>query len=163
MKGLIIRERTFIWFMLYGVYLYFCFLSLRKASNALMPWINRSYTAIWLWIQKFANLANRVKVNRVSCILIDETQVQIGKDKAWVWLAFKPYKRAFLGFHISWNSLSAWLFLRRLRRKYGFKPIYTNGGLWYPLACKWARLENHRYGDEWKNFALILQLSPLGK
>jgi len=101
--------------MLYGVYLYFCFLSLRKASNALMPWINRSYTAIWLWIQKFANLADRFKVNRVSCILIDETQVQIGKDKACVWLAFKPYKRAFLGFHISWNSLSAWLFLRRLR------------------------------------------------
>jgi hypothetical protein len=63
MKGLIIRERTFIWFMLYGVYLYFCSLSLRKASNALMPWINRSHTAIWLWIQKFANLADRFKVD----------------------------------------------------------------------------------------------------
>jgi hypothetical protein len=47
--------------MIYAVYLYFCSLSLRKDSNALMPWINRSH-AIWLWIQKFANLADSVKL-----------------------------------------------------------------------------------------------------
>jgi hypothetical protein len=50
-----------LWFMIYAVYLYFCSLSLRKASNALI-------VAIWLWIQKFANLTNRFKVDKVSCI-----------------------------------------------------------------------------------------------
>ncbi|MEM2897297.1 MAG: DDE-type integrase/transposase/recombinase [Candidatus Bathyarchaeia archaeon] len=93
------------------------------------------------------------KPEGVECILIDEAQIKIGDKEAWVWLAFEPYRKAFLGFHISFtrNSLDAWIFLKRLRRRYGFKPIYTNGGSWYPLACKWARLRRYRYSKEWQN------------
>ncbi|MEM3522016.1 MAG: hypothetical protein QXD78_03100 [Candidatus Bathyarchaeia archaeon] len=38
------------------------------------------------------------KPNSIECILIDETQIKIGKLKAWVWLVFEPYRRVFLGF-----------------------------------------------------------------
>ncbi|MEM3727068.1 MAG: DDE-type integrase/transposase/recombinase [Candidatus Bathyarchaeia archaeon] len=109
--------------------------------------------AIWNWVQRFAWLADRFKPKGVECILIDETQIKIGDKEAWVWLAFEPYRKAFLGFHISFirNSLSAWIFLKRLKRRYGFKPIYTDGGPWYPLACKWARLKHYRYSEEWQN------------
>ncbi|MEM3522597.1 MAG: DDE-type integrase/transposase/recombinase [Candidatus Bathyarchaeia archaeon] len=103
--------------------------------------------ATWLWVQRFAWIADRFKPDSVECVLIDETQIKIGNKEAWVWLAFEPYRKAFLGFHISFtrNSLDAWLFLKRLKRKYGFKPIYKNGGPWYHLACKWARLKHYRY------------------
>ncbi|MEM2896893.1 MAG: DDE-type integrase/transposase/recombinase [Candidatus Bathyarchaeia archaeon] len=138
MNGLTIRERTPIWLMIYSVYLYFCSTSLRKASKALEIWIKRSHTAIWNWVQRLSSLADRFKPGGVECVLIDETQIKIGDKEAWVWLAFEPYRKAFLGFHISFtrNSLDAWIFLKRLRRRYGFKPIYTNGGPWYHLAWK---------------------------
>ncbi|MEM3754944.1 MAG: hypothetical protein QXE19_04580 [Candidatus Bathyarchaeia archaeon] len=39
--------------------------------------------AIWLWVQRFAWIADRFKPNSIECILIDETEVQIGKLKEW--------------------------------------------------------------------------------
>jgi len=49
--------------------------------------------------------------------------------------------------------LAAYLLLKRLRSRYGRKPIYTDGALWYPEACRWLRLKHHIYGDESKNLA----------
>ncbi|NAY82632.1 MAG: hypothetical protein GU362_07185 [Thaumarchaeota archaeon] len=45
-------------------------------------------------------------------------------------------------FHISWNqnSLDAYHFIIRLIKKYGKKPVYTDGTLWYVDACGWAEL-----------------------
>lgn len=48
------------------------------------------------------------------------------------------------------NSLVAWRFLARLRRKYGRKPLYTDGATHYPLAARWARLSHTMYGDDLK-------------
>jgi hypothetical protein len=60
-------------------------------------------------IRRLAWLADRFGVDRVACILIDEAEVQVSGWKAWVWLAFEPHRRAFLGFHLNWasNSLDA--------------------------------------------------------
>ena len=38
-----------------------------------------------------------------------------------------------------------------LRRKYGAKPLYTDGAGWYPLAARWARLKHTVYDDELRN------------
>jgi len=80
--------------------------------------------------------------------------VKIKGVEAWVWIAVEPYLKCFLGFYVSWrrNSLSAYLFLRELRRKYGRKPIYTDNAYWYPLACKWLRLELYIFDNGWKEF-----------
>ena len=76
---IVIRERTSFWYMVYGVYLYFCSTSLRRASKALEPWIARSYGAIWLWVQRLAPIAESFKVDRASvgCILVDETYIRL--------------------------------------------------------------------------------------
>ena len=39
----------------------------------------------------------------------------------------------------------------KLRRKYGFKPLYTDEANWYPLAAKWARLKHAVYEEDLKN------------
>ncbi len=33
----------------------------------------------------------------------------------------------------------------------GRKLIWTDEEVWYPEACRWARLEHHVYGTELKN------------
>jgi len=125
-----------------------------RASRALEPWVKRSYVAIWKWVQRLAPLCDRfdVKKGRVSCIFVDETMVRIRGRQAWVWVAFEPYLKCFLAFYVGWqqNTLVAYLFLKELRRRYGRKTIYTDDADWYPLACRWLRLEHHVYGDEWK-------------
>ena len=45
------RTRTFL--IRYALYLYFLGLSLRSTSKALEPFVDRSYVAIWYWIQQF--------------------------------------------------------------------------------------------------------------
>lgn len=76
---------------------------------------------------------------------------QVARFKVWLWVAFEPNRKFFLGFHISYqcNLLDAYLFLKVLRSRYGRKPIYTDGAAYYPEACRWLRLEHHVYGYEW--------------
>jgi hypothetical protein len=48
-----------------------------------------------------------------------------------------------LDFHVSWrgNSIDAYLFIRRLVRRYGGVPIYTDGAGWCADAFRWAGAE----------------------
>ena len=43
------------------------------------------------------------------------------------------------------------MFLKRLRQRYGMKPIWTDEATFYPEACRWLRLEHRVYPTEWKN------------
>jgi putative transposase len=141
--------------MLYGVYLYYCCNSLIRASRALEPYVKRSHVSIWRWLQRLAPICNRFDVDRrlVRRIFVDETMIKIRGRRAWVWVAYEPALRVFLSFRISYNQsiLDAYLFLKELRRRYGLKPVWTDDANWYPEACRWARLEHHVYGDDWKN------------
>jgi len=49
----------------------------------------------------------------VNSIFIDETEINVGGKKAWLWVAYEPQLKAFLSFHISWhqNSLDAYYFI----------------------------------------------------
>jgi transposase-like protein len=70
---------------MYGLYLYFPGLSFRNVSRAIEPFIQRSHVAVWEWVQKF-NHKQIYPCKRVSAFLIDETMVQIGDTKAWLWI-----------------------------------------------------------------------------
>jgi hypothetical protein len=72
----------------------------------------------------------------VHRIFVDETMVNLGGTPAWIWVAFEPDLRAMLDFHVSWrgNSIDAYLFIRRLVRRYGGVPIYTDGAGWWAGA-----------------------------
>ena len=46
------------------------------------------------------------------------------------------------------------LFLKELRIRYGFEAdLHTDEGVWYVSGGvhRWARLEHHVYGQDWKN------------
>ncbi len=89
----------------------------------------------------------------VRRIFEDETMVNVGGTPAWIWVAFEPDLRAMLDFHVSWrgNSIDAYLFIRRLVRKYGRVPIYTDGAPWYADACRWAGAEHIVYDRPLRN------------
>ena len=123
------------------MYLYFLGLSLRSTSKALQPFINRSYVAVWYWIQEFDPkevYPNKKKKSRITAFIIDETQIQIGPDEAWLWIAtIEPIRHRILGVYISRhrNMLVAEVFLRSLIKLYGKHIVYSDGGSWYHEAC----------------------------
>lgn len=137
------RKRTDPHAVLYGLYLYFLGLSLRNVSLALDPFVNRSHVAVWKWIRRF-NPHHAFDVKRVQAFLVDETYVNVGSFEAWVWVAVEPIHRFILGVHLSrhQNILVAELFLKSLIEKYGRHVVYSDGGTWYPEACRSLGLEH---------------------
>lgn len=143
------RERTPLGVMLYAVYMYFQGLSLRAVSACLEDFCPRSHVSVWRWVQRFSHLSDLFMVERVRCFMVDETWIRVGGQEAWLWLAFEPYGRFFLGFHLSRtrNILTAQLFLQRLIDRYGMHPVWTDAGEWYPDASRSLGLEHHVYDD----------------
>jgi hypothetical protein len=70
------RTRPFL--IRYALYLYFLGLSLRITSKALEQFIDRSYVAIWYWIQEFnpKQVYPNKKKARITAFIIDETIFQ---------------------------------------------------------------------------------------
>src|SRR5881397_568332 len=101
-----LRERTSPALMLYGVYVYLCSNSLRRASRILEPLVGRSHEAIRQWVQRLAPICDRFQVERrlVRSIFVDETMIRIRGRQAWVWVAYEPRLRTFLSFRISYNQ-----------------------------------------------------------
>jgi putative transposase len=129
---------------MYGLYLYFLGLSFRNVSRAIEPFVQRSHVAIWEWVQKF-NPKQIYPCKRVSAFLIDETMIQIGNTKSWLWVAVEPVHRVVLDVYISRHRnmlVTAEHFLYSLIEKYGVHVVYSDGGSWYPEACNSLRLEH---------------------
>jgi len=121
----------------------------------LEPYVRMFHVSIRRWVQRLAPLCDRFDVERrlVRTIFVDETIIRIRGRQAWVWVAFEPRLRVFLAFRISYNQsiLDAYFFLRELRARYGRRPVWTDESVWYPEACRWARLEHRVYGQKLKN------------
>jgi transposase-like protein len=77
--------------------------SLRSISKALEPFVDRSYVAIWYWIQEFnpKDVFPNKKKARITAFVIDETLIQIGVTDAWLWVAIEPIHNRILGVSIS--------------------------------------------------------------
>jgi putative transposase len=133
------RNRTKPFLIRYALYLYFLGLSLRCTSKAIKPFEERSYVAIWYWIQEFnpKNIFPNKKNSRITAFIIDETAVQIGETDAWLWVATEPIHHKILGVYISRhrNMLVAEAFLKSLVKLYGKHIVYSDRGTWYPEAC----------------------------
>jgi len=127
--------------------MYFQGLSLRAVSACLDDISRRSHVSVWNWVQRFSCLNRFFIVRRIRCLLVDETWVKVGSQEAWLWLAFEPYGRFFLGFYLSRtrNILTAELFLQSLIDRYGRRPVYSDGANWYPDACRSLGVEHHIY------------------
>ena len=92
---------------------------------------------VWKWVQRYEP-HRAYGVKRVQAFLVDETYVQVGSFEAWVWVAVEPVHRYILGVYLSrhQNILVAQLFIKSLVERYGKHVVYSDGGTWYPEACR---------------------------
>ena len=146
--GLLERERTSTWTVMYALYLYFLGLSFRSTAKAIAPFVDRSHVSVWYWVHKVKPM-QLYQRTRVSAYLIDETQVQIGHDDAWIWVAVEPVHRTILGVYVSRhrNMLVAETFLQSLVKLYGKHAVYSDGGMWYPEACRSLGLQHRLHSS----------------
>ena len=127
--------------MLYAIYLYLSGLSLRQTARALEAHgIRRSHEAVRRWVHRLAHRAQElILAERAQTAIVDETAVNVGGRRAWLWVAIEPERRAVLALALTWtrNSLAAYSLLASLRRR-GVRHVITDGAGWYALAARWA-------------------------
>src|SRR4249919_4366320 len=140
-----IRHRTYMEDIIYAVNLYFDGLSLRKTSKALSQFVKKSHTAIRDWIQKYQPQRLSSKTKKIIEYIVDETLIKVGSEYIWLWVAIEPENGQILAQNITQerNMVIAERFLSGVVRYYGIHPVSTDGGTWYPMACKFLKLEHH--------------------
>lgn len=70
-----------------------------RSSGLLSRAHKRSHEAIRQWVQRLGPMVDRFSIDRrlVRVIFVDETMVKIGGRQAWVWVAYEPIRKVFLG------------------------------------------------------------------
>ena len=139
------RNKTPPEYVYRGLYLYFSGLSLRRTSQRLSCFIKRNHVTIWNWIQKYKPQLIDTKQRRLSEFIIDETLIKVGSEFIWLWVAIEPENRQILALSISKerNMFVAERFLSDIVRNYGKHPVSTDGGTWYPQACRFLKIDHH--------------------
>lgn len=139
------RKRTRLEDIIYAIHLYFLGLSLRNTSKALSRFVKRSHTAIRDWIQRYQPEEILSKRKKIVEYIIDETLIKVGSEFIWIWIAIEPENREILAVTVSKerNMLIAEKFISDIVKVYGKRPVSTDGGSWYPQACKFLKLDHH--------------------
>ena len=130
----------------YGLYFYFSGLSLRRTSQILSShFIKRNHVSVWNWIQKYKPQRISSKKKKFAEFVLDQTLLKIGSELVWLWVAIEPANKEILSVSISKerNMFVAERFLSGLLEEHGEHPFSTDGGTWYPQACRFLRIEHH--------------------
>ena len=140
-----LRKRTKLEDIVYSLNLYFSGLSLRNTAKAISKFINRSHTAIRDWIQRYKPERLFYNKTKISAFIIDETQIKVGSEFIWLWVAIETETKNIVATSISKerNMFVAERFLYNITKDYGKHPVSTDGGTWYPQACKFLKLQHH--------------------
>ena len=82
---------------------------------------------------------------RITEFIIDETIIKVGSEYIWLWIAIEDDNREILQISISKerNMFVAERFILNLVKRYGEHPVSTDGGTWYPQACRFLRPRHH--------------------
>jgi putative transposase len=126
--------------------LYFSGLLLRKTSERLACSIKRNHVSIGNWIQKYHLQKLSYRRRNVSEYVVDETLIKVVSESIWLWVIIEPKKnRQILALNISKerNMLIVERFISGLVNIHGKHLVSTDGGTWYPMACKLLRLKHH--------------------
>ena len=140
------RNRTASMYIGYGLYFYFSGLSLRRTSQILSShFIKRNHVSVWNWIQKYKPQRISSKKKKFAEFVLDQTLLKIGSELVWLWVAIEPANKEILSVSISKerNMFVAERFLSGLLEEHGEHPVSTDGGTWYPQACRFLRIEHH--------------------
>ncbi|MEM2169155.1 MAG: hypothetical protein QW186_05070 [Candidatus Bathyarchaeia archaeon] len=132
------RERAPLGIVAYSVYLYLSCLSCWKVSRALSPFLKRSNRSIMNWVHRFGSISKAFHLGRAKTAIVDGRTVVIRGVEAWIWMALEPISRRTLSLELSWtrSNLTAYLFLKRLKEKYGVRVIVADGAPWYGVCSK---------------------------
>ena len=154
-----IRKRTEPKDIVYSLHLYFSGLSLRNASKAISRFVQRSHSAIRDWIQKYKPERLFYRRTKISKFIVDETQIKVGSEYIWLWIAIEPENKEIVGLRISKerNMFVAERFLSDIVDKHGQHPVSTDGGTWYPQACRFLKLNHHIHSFVYKNEKSIIE------
>ena len=105
----------------------------------------RNHVSIWNWIQKYKPLKIQDRKRKILEYIVDETLIKIGSEYIWIWVAIEPENRQILALSISKerNMFIAERFLLGLVKIHGKHPVSTDGGTWYPQACRFLKIRHH--------------------
>ena len=105
----------------------------------------RNHVTIWNWIQKYKPQKISSKIKKVSEYIVDETMLKVGSEYIWLWIAIEPENKQILALYVSKerNMFVAEHFLSYVVHNYGIHPVSTDGGTWYPMACRFLKLRHH--------------------
>ncbi len=148
------RNRTSSNIIGYGLYLYFLGLSFRNTAKALsfLKITKISHVSIWKWIQKYRPWKH-LKNKKIQEYIIDETAIKAGSELIWIWVVIEPTIKEILLFYISKerNMFVAERVLSEVVNKYGLHSVSSDGGTWYPQACKFMKLKHRIHSFYEKN------------
>ncbi len=134
-----------------ALYLYFLGLSTSGVTKALsyLHKVKRSHVAIWKWIQKHYPQRIFSRRKKISEFIVDETVLKVGSELIWLWIAIEPENNQILALSISKerNMLVAERFISGLIHIHGKHPVSTDGGTWYPQACRCLKLRHHMHSS----------------
>jgi putative transposase len=95
-------------------------------------------------IQTKENISSKKK-KKIDVYIIDETAIKIGVELIWFCVVIEPKDKEIISFDISKerNMFVVERFLSHIIKEYGEHPVSTDGGTWYPQACKFLKLNHH--------------------
>jgi putative transposase len=144
------RNRTPSNIIRYGLHLYFLGLSFRNTAKALsfLKIINTSHGSIWNWLQKYSPWKH-LKKKKIKEYVIDETVIKSGSELLWLWVIIEPKHKEILTVDRSKerNMFVAERVLSEVVNNYGLHSVSSDGGTWYPQACKFLKLEHHLHSS----------------
>ena len=82
---------------------------------------------------------------RIAEFIVDETLFKVRNEYVWVQVAIDSTDKTILDIRISLERtmLVAERFLKDLVKRYGKRPVSTDGGTWYPQACNFLELKHY--------------------
>ena len=76
--------------------------------------------------------------------------IKAGSELIWLWVVIEPTEKEILSFHIlkERNMFVVELFLSQVVNTYGLHLVSSSdGGTWYPQACKFLNLQHHLHSS----------------
>ena len=79
--------------------------------------------------------------------------IKAGPELIWLWVVIESTNKQILSFHISKerNMFVAERILFQIINMYGKHQVSSDGGTWYPQACKFLNLQHHLHSSTEKN------------
>jgi putative transposase len=111
--------------------------------------VERSHVSVWKWIQKYKPKGLSTRRKKINGYVVDETQIKVGSRYIWLWVAIEPKHREILRTDVSVERamLVAERFIASLTNRYGKHSVSTDGGTWYPQACRFLKLKHHLHSS----------------